>query len=72
VQGSIDVSSADLPVVSTAGFDGESGLRRFRRLSVADVLARHVSQLLGQRVALIEAPPADSCRGRDWRSLATS
>jgi leucyl-tRNA synthetase len=60
VQGSIDVSSADLPVVSTAGFDGESGLRRFRRLSVADVLARHVSQLLGQRVALIEAPPAEA------------
>jgi leucyl-tRNA synthetase len=55
-----------LPIVSTAGFEGESELRRFRRLSVADVLARHASQLLGRPAVLMEvaAPDADEGPGR--------
>lgn len=54
MRGYIEPSAMALPVVSTAGFEGESGLRRFRRLSVAGVLARHTSQLLGQPAVLME------------------
>jgi leucyl-tRNA synthetase len=42
------------PIVSTTGFAGESQLRRFRRLSVADVFARFVSQTFGQPASLLD------------------
>jgi leucyl-tRNA synthetase len=45
--------------VSTTGFDGEGQLRRFRRRSVADVLARHLSQWAGQPATLLDVPAAD-------------
>ena len=47
------------PIVSTVGFDGEGQLRRFRRLSVADVLARYISQVVGRPVTLLDLPVAD-------------
>ena len=49
-------SATPFSVVSTAGFDGESALRRFRRWTVADVSARFMSQVLGETVTLLEAP----------------
>src|SRR6266849_1747619 len=45
---------AGSPIVSTVGFEGEGQLRRFRRLSVADVLVRHISQMLGQPATLLD------------------
>src|SRR5262245_7339803 len=42
------------PIVSTVGADGERALRRFRRKSVADALARYVSQVAGRPAALLD------------------
>jgi leucyl-tRNA synthetase len=42
------------PIVSTIGFEGERQLRRLRRLSVADVLVRHISQTVGQPATLLD------------------
>ena len=50
--------STAFPTVSTAGFEGESELRRFRRLTVAGVLARHISQQLGQPATLMDVTAA--------------
>jgi leucyl-tRNA synthetase len=59
---------AVFPVVSTVGLEGEGQLRRLRRLSVADVLARFVSQVLGQSATLLDVPVAEGlgevARGR--------
>lgn len=59
---------ADFPIVSTVGFEREGQLRRYRRLSVADVLARYISQTLGQPATLLDIAVAEGAdevtRGR--------
>lgn len=50
--------STAFPTVSTAGSEGESELRRFRRLTVADVLVRHISQQLGRPAMLMDVTAA--------------
>jgi leucyl-tRNA synthetase len=45
---------AAFPIVSTIGFEGEGQLRRFRRLTVADVLMRYISQRLRQPATLLD------------------
>jgi leucyl-tRNA synthetase len=52
---SLDESrSVPSAIVSTIGFEGEGQLRRFRRLSVADVLVRYISQTVRQPVTLLD------------------
>lgn len=46
-------------IVSTTGFEGEGQLRRLRRLSVADVLVRYISQVLEQPATLLDVAVAE-------------
>jgi hypothetical protein len=50
---------AAVPIVSTIGLEGEGELRRFRRQSVADVLARYISQTVGQPATLFDIAGAE-------------
>lgn len=61
------------PIVSTAGFDGENPLRRFRRLCVADVLARFTAQTSGEDVTVMNVPLFDGVDGaarEGWAAAA--
>lgn len=51
------------PIVSTIGFEGEGSLRRLRRRSVADVLARYLSQKIRQPATLLDASILDRVDG---------
>lgn len=62
------------PIVSTAGFDGENPIRRFRRRCVADVLARFTAQTTGIDVPVTDVPFSDSADGaarEHWAGAAT-
>lgn len=66
-----DPLSAARPIVSTAGIEGESELRRFRRECVADVLLRYISQTTEQSVTLIDIPVVEDARvDARWQLLA--
>lgn len=56
LDGSFPVTS---PIVSTIGFEGEGQLRRLRRLAVADVFARFISQTCGQSATLYDVSGVD-------------
>lgn len=58
------------PTISTIGFQGESKLRRFRRKSVADVLARYTSQLAGRPATLLDITAAEEAGEAERRKLA--
>ena len=60
------------PIVSTTGFEGEGALRRFRRESVTDVLARYISQTSGQPATLLDIGAADSVEEVEHRPLVSS
>src|SRR6201986_4153762 len=56
-ESSLPTSAAPIvPIVSTAGFDGENLIRRFRRLCVADGLARFMAQTSGTDVTVTDVP----------------
>jgi leucyl-tRNA synthetase len=63
---------ATTPVVSTIGFDGEGQLRRFRRRTVADVLMRYTSQILGQPVTLLDVAAVDGVDEVTRKRLTTT
>ena len=54
-----DALPAACPIVSTVGSEGEGQLRRLRRLAVADVFARFISQLRGQPATLCDVAVAE-------------
>jgi leucyl-tRNA synthetase len=57
------------PIVSTIGFEGEGQLRRLRRLSVADVLVRYISQTVGQPATLLDVAVAEGADEAARRQL---
>lgn len=61
----------DAPVVSTVGSESEGQLRQFRRLSVADTLARFLSQVTGKPSALLDMTAADGADETIRKALVT-
>jgi leucyl-tRNA synthetase len=61
----------DAPVVSTIGSESEGQLRQFRRLSVADTLARFLSQAAGKPPALLDLTAVDGADGAVRKALVT-